>query len=101
MAGNLYHHCLLAALRSDGTGGEYVAPRGGLFEHVAAPHYFFELITWLGIAVASQNLTGYLNFCSMTGYLRARSVNQNKWNRTKFDESEWPVSRKNLIPFIY
>jgi hypothetical protein len=98
----LYHHYLLASLRSKATHGKkYSAPKGGLFEYVAAPHYFFELIGWLGIAIASQQLTGYLNMASMSSYLAARSFNQNSWNKNKFDEKEWPTSRQNLIPFIY
>lgn len=98
--GNLYHHYLLAQLRSNSS-KKYVAPRGGLFELVAAPHYLFELIAWLGIAIASQQLTGYLNLLSMGMYLSARSQNQNKWNKNKFSEKEWPASRKNLVPFVY
>ena len=100
--GNFYHHYLLASLRSNkSVGKRYLPPRGGLFEYVAAPHYFFELIAWAGIAIVSQELTGYLNLVSMFGYLFARSKNQNDWNKSKFDEKEWPASRKNLIPLIY
>ena len=103
--GNLYHHSLLAQLRSNGDGKtqvkQYKAPKGGLFEFVAAPHYFFELIAWSGIAVASQQLTSYLVLLSMTVYLCARSRNQNNWNKKKFDSKDWPSSRKNLIPFVY
>merc|ERR1719343_1067217 len=75
--GNLYHHYLLARLRSKGTSNsktkEYRAPSGGLFEYVAAPHYFFELVAWAGIAVASQQITSYLNLLAMSAYLVARS----------------------------
>jgi protein-S-isoprenylcysteine O-methyltransferase Ste14 len=103
--GNLYHHHLLALLRSVGNSKtatkEYRAPNGGLFEYVATPHYFFELVAWLGISVASQHLTSHLTFVSMTCYLCARAYNQNQWNKKKFDEKEWPSSRKNLIPFLY
>lgn len=103
--GNLYHHSLLSLLRSKGNRKkavkEYKAPKGGLFEYVAAPHYFFELVAWLGIAVASHQLTSHLNFISMTMYLCARSYNQNEWNKKKFDGKDWPSSRKNLIPYVY
>jgi len=103
--GNLYHHSLLAILRSKGNAKtekkEYKAPKGGLFEYVAAPHYFFELVAWLGITVASQQLTSILNLLSMTCYLCARAQNQNQWNKKKFDEKYWPSSRKHLIPFVY
>jgi hypothetical protein len=105
IVGNFYHHYLLACLRSSQNtkGGEkkYTAPKGGLFEYVAAPHYLFELIGWLGIAVASDQITAYLVFAGMLAYLSARSCNQNDWNKKKFSEKEWPRSRKNIIPFIF
>lgn len=101
--GNFYHHYLLSLLRSDSSSGtkKYTAPRGGLFRYVATPHYFFELVAWLAIAVVSQQLTSYLNLVSMTCYLCARAYNQNQWNKKKFDEKDWPSSRKNLIPFLF
>jgi hypothetical protein len=43
LLGNFYHHYLLATLRSPGE-TKYKVPRGGCFEFVAAPHYFFELL---------------------------------------------------------
>ena len=102
--GNGYHHALLANLRSshsEDSGTKYAAPRGGLFEYVAAPHYLFELITWLGVAIVSEHLNVYLIVISMTSYLAGRSVAQNNWNRLKFSKEEWPASRRNLIPFVF
>jgi len=102
--GNFYHHYLLANLRSSSSSkdkAKYVAPRGGLFSFVATPHYLFELIGWLGIAIVSNHLNSYLVFASMTSYLSGRAVAQNEWNRLKFDEKEWPLTRKNMVPFIF
>ncbi len=103
--GNLYHHCLLASLRSKGNAKtevkEYKAPKGGLFEYCAAPHYLFELVAWLGITVASQQLTSVFIFTFMVCYLSARAFNQNQWNQKKFDEKDWPKRRKSLVPFVY
>ena len=105
IAGNGYHHMLLAKLRKTSKSGEnsvkYLAPRGGLFEYVAAPHYLFELLTWLGIAFTSENLNAFLVFVSMSSYLAGRSVAQNQWNRQTFSETEWPSTRRNLIPAIF
>ena len=101
--GNFYHHYLLARLRSSSASNKakYVAPKGGLFHFVAAPHYLFELIGWLGIAIVSHQLNAYLLFGGMSSYLGGRSYAQNDFNKRKFDEKEWPHSRKNLIPFVY
>ena len=98
IAGNLYHHYLLAKLRGTES-KQYVAPRGGLFEYVATPHYLFELVGWLGIAIVSKHINSYLVFASMASYLAGRSVAQNEFNRAKFED--WPSDRKNLIPFIF
>ena len=100
--GNLYHHILLARLRNNKTTGSksYSVPSGGLFEYAAAPHYLFELMAWLGIAVASQHANVFLVFAAMSSYLAGRSVSQNDWNRQKFQE-EWPVDRKNMIPYLF
>ncbi|CAM9115562.1 unnamed protein product [Heterosigma akashiwo] len=103
IVGNFYHHYLLARLRavpSTDSKKKYVAPRGGLFCYVAAPHYLFELVGWLGIAIAAHHLNVYLLFAVMLSYLSGRSVAQNDFNRRKFEE-EWPAQRKNLIPFVF
>ncbi|KAL9180270.1 hypothetical protein ACHAXT_008240 [Thalassiosira profunda] len=104
IAGNFYHHYLLARLRSlpgKDAKSKYVAPRGGLFRCVACPHYLFELFGWLGIAIAANHVNVYLLFAGMTSYLAGRSVAQNDFNRRTFNEKAWPHSRKNLIPFVF
>jgi very-long-chain enoyl-CoA reductase len=99
--GNLYHHFLLANLRT-GTKGErrYQPPRGGLFKYVATPHYFFELVAWLGIACVAQQVNAFLVFANMLAYLLARAKNTNDFYRSKFDSKEWPLSRKALVPYL-
>jgi len=102
--GNFYHHYLLASLRKNRHGAttkRYIAPHGGLFDFVAAPHYLFELMGWLGIAIVANHLNAYLTFGSMCSYLAGRAVSQNAWNQKVFSKDEWPTSRKNLIPFIF
>jgi hypothetical protein len=110
--GNFYHHYLLAKLRSSSSKQTksdakciatkaYIAPRGGLFSHVAAPHYLFELVVWAGIAIVSNHLNVYLAMAGMTSYLAGRSVAQNDFNRKRFEEKDWPRDRKNLVPFIF
>lgn len=111
--GNLYHHWLLASLRDDkskdvkaehrftlaGDDAKYVIPCGGLFKYVTAPHYFFELITWMGIACTTQQLNAFLTVADMLSYLAGRSVATTRWYKTKFPD--YPADRKHLIPFIF
>ena len=103
-AGNLYHHHLLASLRSPkaksaASKAKYVLPTGGLFEYVAAPHYLFELLAWLGLSLTVHHAHVYGVLASMTSYLAGRAVSQNRWNREKFGE-EWG-GRRNLIPGVW
>jgi len=96
LAGNFLHHKILADLRMHTS--EYFLPRGGLFDYVVCPHYLFELLTWLGIALLSRHLFAWLVLMGMTGYLLARSLNTLKWYRQKFPAL--PEERKALIPFV-
>lgn len=96
-AGNLYHHKLLANLRKDE--GGYKIPRGGWFEYATCPHYFFELMTWLGLVLLSRHLFTVLVFISMLGYLTARSIKTRRWYRQRFPE--FPSDRKRMIPFVF
>lgn len=101
LCGNLYHHYLLAKLRSSKKTSKYVAPTGGLFEFVATPHYLFEIIGWLGVAIVSNHLNVWLVVSGMISYLGGRSVAQNEFNKMTFGEACWPKSRKNMVPFIF
>lgn len=96
--GNLYHHYLLRRLRESAVGVQYVMPKTAWFEYAAAPHYFFELVEWLGIAVVAQHGNAYLVLTSMTSYLCGRAVAQNQWNEQKFPE--WR-NKYNMIPFVF
>lgn len=96
IAGNFWHHKLLADLRKRDEG--YTIPHGGLFDFVACPHYLFEILTWLGIALLSQHLFAYLTVLGMGSYLTARSINTLKWYHAQFPN--FPKERKALIPFI-
>jgi very-long-chain enoyl-CoA reductase len=97
-AGNFYHHYLLATLRKPGEKG-YKVPKGGFFEYVAAPHYLFELIAWLGVSLVSQHFLSFLCFLGMTAYLIDRSIAQAEWNRKKMES--YPKERKNMLPFVF
>lgn len=96
-AGNFYHHKLLADLRKKEQG--YYLPCGGWFEYVTCPHYFFELVTWLGIVLVSRHFFTVLVFIAMFGYLAARSIKTRQWYLERFPS--YPAQRKFMIPYIF
>lgn len=95
-AGNFYHHKLLADLRKDRAG--YHIPQGGLFKHVACPHYFFELVTWFGVVMLSRHLFTLIAFLVAAAYLIARSLRTRQWYQESF--ADYPRERKCIIPFL-
>ena len=53
-------HCSRGFLLTPHQAKAYSVPQGGLFPLVATPHYLFEIVAWLGIALAAQQLNALL-----------------------------------------
>ncbi|CAH1254238.1 SRD5A1 [Branchiostoma lanceolatum] len=94
----------LRSLRKQkGTDGEgsngYYIPSGGLFELVACPNYFGELVEWLGWAVGTWSLSGLAWMLFGCATFIPRAAHTRKWYGEQF--MEYPRARKALIPFVY
>lgn len=76
---NLYHHVLLANQRPVNSQVRYLVPRGGLFGLVACPHYLGEVISFIGIAVASQHLSGWISAAFVLVNLSGRARSTRQW----------------------
>jgi len=83
-----------------GEGRVYFIPGGGLFEFVTMPHYFFEIIAWLGVFIVASRLNILLVCTGMMSYLSGRAEASTAWYKDKFGD-EWPSNRKHLVPFIF
>jgi len=102
--GNGYHHYLLAHLRPKGVTG-HVIPSGGMFGLLSCPHYFFELVSWVGFMLVSQVSVGSIAFLVLSiVVLIPRSLEKHNKYRAEFDGQKgkalYPKGRKALIPFI-
>ncbi|KAJ6986547.1 hypothetical protein NC653_019919 [Populus alba x Populus x berolinensis] len=98
IVGNFYHHHLLSSLRTKNDNG-YKVPKGGLFGLVTCPHYFFEILTFLGISFISQTLYTFASTISTICYLMGRSYATRRWYLTKFDD--FPKDVKAIIPYVF
>lgn len=96
--GNFYHHYLLSKLRGKGE-KEYKIPKGGFFELVICPHYFFEITVFYGIFFISQTLYSFAFAVGTTMYLVGRSYSTRKWYLSKFED--FPKHVKAVIPFVF
>jgi len=95
-------HVQLARLPSGegGAGNAYVVPRGGLFDLVSCPHYFAEIVIYVGFAVLLKGRGAVLLVLAwvvLNLVLGARAMHA--WYRRKFDG--YPRSRKALVPFVW
>ncbi len=77
----------------------YKIPRGGFFELVTSPTYFFELLGWLAFALMTLNPGGLVVFCVSAANLVPRAFQQHEWYLRKFDNYHL-LNRKALIPFV-
>ncbi|XP_074575895.1 uncharacterized protein LOC141832303 [Curcuma longa] len=99
MLGNLYHHCLLSKLRKKGDELSYKIPEGGLFGLVICPHYLFEILIWVGVALMAQTLNASSFMLGSAFYLMGRSWATKRWYISKFES--FPKGIKALLPYIY
>ena len=78
--------------------GEYVLPYGWLFKYISCPHYFGEIIEWLGWALMTFSLPGFAFFAFTFANLFPRGVGSHKWYKERY--LDYPAERKAVIPFI-
>ncbi|CAH8387729.1 unnamed protein product [Eruca vesicaria subsp. sativa] len=99
IVGNLYHHVLLAKLRSEDGTKEYKIPKGGLFDTIICPHYLFEILVFWSFFMVSQTIYSFTFAMGTTFYLVGRSYATRSWYLSKFDD--FPKHIKALIPFVF
>jgi len=79
----------------------YQIPHGGFFEYVSAPHYFGEIVEWLGFAVMNQCSLASVAFVTFTAAnLIPRGVAHHAWYRRTFAD-DYPKYRRAVIPFVW
>ena len=64
------------------------------------PHYAFEIVAWLGVALASGEAHAFLVAASMTSYLGGRAVATTRWYEKKFGAA-WPADRWHMVPGVF
>jgi steroid 5-alpha-reductase len=96
---NIWADSVLLNLRTDGRDKSYKIPRGFLYEYVTCPNYLGEIVEWLGWGVMTNSWAGFAFFLCTLANLTPRAAVHHQWYLKKF--SDYPASRKALIPFVY
>ncbi len=109
-AGNAYCHWILRRLRLQPSGHTTLSarkravPTGFLFDYVSYPHYFFEILSWVGFYLASHTMAAgfFLVASALTVIIRA--VQGHRQCKKEFNGVDgtpmYPTKRKAIIPFV-
>lgn len=106
--GNCAHHVQLKLLKpeedhqhpSENTNAHpHILPTGLWFKYVSCPHYFFEIITWIGFFFATFVLPALLFVLATSITL----VYYSRRNHLRYLHQfpDYPTERKALIPFLF
>ncbi|CAG8680608.1 5612_t:CDS:2, partial [Cetraspora pellucida] len=114
---NIHHDNILFSLRSNldkstksesikvvtntsSPSSKYLIPNGGLFNYIACPNYFGEIVEWAGFVIATWYSFPAVMFLMTTlANLIPRARSNLKWYRVKFGDA-YPKNRKAIIPFV-
>ena len=79
---------------------QHYLPHGFLFELISCPHYFGEVLIYLGIAILLQFYLNALIILLWTFCIHiAMALQSHNWYRTQFGKT-YPQNRKAFIPFL-
>lgn len=79
-------------------GEGYFIPKGFLYSRISCPNYLGEFIEWLGWALMTYSLAGFVFFLWTLFNLVPRAISNHKWNLENIDE--YPKDRKAVLPYL-
>jgi hypothetical protein len=89
---------VLRNLRAPGEAG-YKIPYGPAFRFISCPNYFGELVEWLGWAILTWSIPGFVFFLWTAANLVPRAGSHHRWYRRQFPD--YPPERRAILPFLY
>ena len=96
MAINIHSDRILLNISKEEKG--YQIPYGGFYKWVSSPNYFGEIIEWIGWAIMTWSLSGFVFALWTIFNLLPRALKHHSWYKDKFDN--YPKDRKAIIPKI-
>lgn len=95
---NLQSDAILRKLRAEST--MYSIPFGGFFYILSAPHFFGEIIQWIGFCIACNFSLATVAFYVYTSCnLIPRGIDHHQWYKDKFGD-KYPNDRWAVIPYV-
>lgn len=98
---NLKSDQTIRNLRKDENDTKHYLPKGGMFNYVTSANYFGELMEWLGFAILTWSMSGFVFFLWTFANLVPRANAMYKRYYQKFPEEMSTKKLKRVFPFIY
>ncbi len=98
--GNLYTHVALSQMRPAEGSRKRDIPRGFMFDLVACPNYFFEVMSWVGFSIMTNVLVSYLFTLAGLYQMTVWALKKHKGYRDTYGDEYKCLKRKAIIPFI-
>jgi 3-oxo-5-alpha-steroid 4-dehydrogenase 1 len=95
---NVSSDLALIALRK-APGPAYKIPRGGIFEYVSGANFLGEIVEWIGFGLICGTPASWTFAFTTACNIGPRAIHHHQWYLDKFG-SDYPKSRKALIPFL-
>ncbi|NXE98570.1 S5A2 dehydrogenase, partial [Menura novaehollandiae] len=95
---NIHSDLLLRQLRKPGE-LTYKIPQGGLFTYISGANYFGEIVEWFGFAIATWSLPAFAFAFFTLCCIGPRAYHHHRYYLKTF--TDYPKSRKALIPFVF
>lgn len=98
---NLRSDYTIRHLRKDDKDTKHYLPKGGMFNYVTSANYFGELMEWLGFAILTWSLSGFVFFLWTFANLVPRANAIYKRYKQEFGTEMDNKKLKRVFPFIY
>jgi len=98
---NLRSDYIIRHLRKSPEDTKHYLPKGGMFKYVTSANYFGEIIEWLGFAILTCSLSGFVFFVWTFANLVPRAYHIHKKYREEFAGEIKDKNLKAVIPFVF
>lgn len=98
---NIYADRIIRSLRKDVTDNNYYLPNGWPFTRVSSANYFGEILEWLGFALLTWSISGFVFLLWTCANIIPRSKAVYERYTQFFGEEFTSLKRYKIFPYIY
>jgi 3-oxo-5-alpha-steroid 4-dehydrogenase 1 len=98
---NLHADHIIRHLRKTPDDTKHYLPKGGLFNRVTSANYFGEIIEWMGFAILTWSLAGFVFFIWTCANLIPRAASIHRRYAKEFGSEMTQRKLKCVFPYLY